>query len=157
MKSVKEPVEGSEKRCACGAFGSTRVSSESICRESVLDASQCYRLRFSDSDVTAAVLADLPMDSTSIEDVLHAALLTKEAAKVASTANDMDLWLAAHITDLMLPLQLPETSVLSCVFIPISTLWTCTLIPYIIGVSDGTSSLPMQSRYCPTRGFGEWL
>ena len=80
------------------------------------------------------------MDSTNIEDVLHAALLTKEAAKLASAANDVDLWLAAHITDLMLPLQLPESSVLSCVFIPISTLWTRMLIPCITGVSDGTSS-----------------
>jgi nuclear pore complex protein Nup85 len=68
--------------------------------------------------VTTAVLADMPMDSTSIEDVLHAALLKKEAAKVASTANDMDLWLAAHITDLMLPLSLPESSILSCVSFP---------------------------------------
>jgi len=97
------------------------------------------------------------MDSTSIEDVLHAALLKKEAAKVASTANDMDLWLAAHITDLMLPLELPEGSVLSCVFIPILMLWTHTLIPCITGVSDGTSPSPMQSQYYPTRGFGEWL
>lgn len=92
-----------------------------------------------------------------MEDVLHAALLKKEAAKVASTANDIDLWLAAHITDLMLPLQLPESSVLSCVFNAIPTLWTCTLILFITGVSGDTSSLPMQSRYCPTRGFGEWL
>lgn len=81
-----------------------------------------------------------------MEDVLHAALLTKEAAKVASIANDMDLWLAAHITDLMLPLQLPESSVLTCVFIPISMLWTYMLIPCITGGSDGTLSLPMQSR-----------
>ena len=122
MKFAKEPVEGSEKRCACGVFGSTRVSRGSTCRESVLYSWRCSRLRCSDSDVTAVVLADLPMDSTAMEDVLHAALLTKEAAKVASIANDMDLWLAAHITDLMLPLQLPESSVLTCVFIPISTL-----------------------------------
>ena len=39
MKFVKELVEGSEKRCVSGAFGSTRVSRESNCRESVLDTS----------------------------------------------------------------------------------------------------------------------
>ena len=140
MKFAKEPVEGSEKRCVCGAFGSTRVSHESNCRESVLPTPQFYRLRCSDSDVTAAVLADLPMDSTSIEDVLHASLLTKEAAKVARAANDMDLWLAAHITDLMLPLGLPESSVLSCVFYPhFEAMDIYMLIPCITGVSDGTS------------------
>lgn len=110
-----------------------------------------------DSDVTAAVLADMPMDSTSVEDILHAALLKKEAAKVASAANDMDLWLAAHITDLMLPLQLPESSVLAYVLILILLLWTCMLIWCTTGVFDGISFSPMQSRYCPTRGFGGWL
>jgi hypothetical protein len=92
-----------------------------------------------------------------MEDVLHAALLKKEAAKVASTANDMDLWLAAHITDLMLPLQLPESSVLSCVFSMPSRRYGGMLTPCITGVSDDTSSLLMQSQYCPTRGCGEWL
>jgi len=70
------------------------------------------------------------MDSTSIEDVLHAALLKKEAAKVASTANDMDLWLAAHITDLMLPLHLPEGSVILCVFIPSGAVNVCANCTY---------------------------
>lgn len=128
MRSAKELVGGFERQSVCGAFGSTRVSRESTCRESVLNIFQSHRLLCFCSDITAAVLADMPMDSTSIEEVLHAALLKKEAARVASTANDMDLWLAAHITDLMLPLQLPETSVLSCVVIPILTPWTCTLI-----------------------------
>lgn len=122
MRSAKERVEGTERQYASGAFGSTRVSRESDCRGSVLNTSQCRRLLCSDSDVTAAVLADIPMDSTNIEDVLHAALLKMEAAKVASIANDMDLWLAAHITDLMLPLHLPESSVLLCVFFLILTL-----------------------------------
>jgi hypothetical protein len=158
MRSARGPVGGGERPCACGAFGSTRVSRENNCRQSVLDPSQCCRSLCFDSDVAAAVLADLPMDSTSIEDVLHAALLKKEAVKVASTANEMDLWLAAHITDLMLPLQLPESSILLCVFFPHwMLLWTYTLTRRMTGAFGGTLPSPMRSRYCPTQGSGEWL
>jgi nuclear pore complex protein Nup85 len=43
----------------------------------------------------------MPPDTTSQEDMLLAALFTNDPVKAASLANDIDIWLACHLTDLL--------------------------------------------------------
>jgi hypothetical protein len=53
------------------------------------------------SDVAREVIEKMPPDTTSQEDMLLAALFTNDPVKAASLANDIDIWLACHLTDLL--------------------------------------------------------
>lgn len=58
------------------------------------------------SDVAREIIERMPPDTTSHEDMLLAALFTNEPVKAASLANDIDVWLACHLTDLLEALNL---------------------------------------------------
>ncbi|KZW00006.1 hypothetical protein EXIGLDRAFT_723166 [Exidia glandulosa HHB12029] len=51
------------------------------------------------------VVEQLPADSTSVEDMLHMALLEGTFGKVIEHANALDIWLVAHMTDVLGPLS----------------------------------------------------
>lgn len=55
------------------------------------------------------VLDELPPDPTSLEDMIHVALVCGEPKKVLEHASKLDRWLSAHLADFMVPLQLIET------------------------------------------------
>ncbi|KAG6898316.1 hypothetical protein C0992_011907 [Termitomyces sp. T32_za158] len=68
------------------------------------------RLRRQDlPDVVSQVLDELPPDPTSLEDMIHIALVSGESNKVLEHASKLDRWLSAHLADFMVPLQLIET------------------------------------------------
>jgi nuclear pore complex protein Nup85 len=57
-------------------------------------------------DVVALILEDLPQDPTLVEENLFAALFGSHIGEVIKRANEFDLWLAAHLADMMQPLGL---------------------------------------------------
>ncbi|EJD50257.1 hypothetical protein AURDEDRAFT_160791 [Auricularia subglabra TFB-10046 SS5] len=52
------------------------------------------------------VLEHLPADAPSEEDLLHLALLEGSTGKIIDHANKLDIWLAAHLTDMLAPIDL---------------------------------------------------
>jgi len=54
----------------------------------------------------------MPVDITSAEDQLHAALFGADLVSAARLANDIDIWLVAHMVDMLEVLGLPEGPVL---------------------------------------------
>ncbi|KAJ3718910.1 Nup85 nucleoporin-domain-containing protein [Lentinula raphanica] len=57
-------------------------------------------------DVTADILDSMPTDPTNIEDMLFASLLSGNAEQALQHASNFDLWLSAHLADIMEPLGL---------------------------------------------------
>ncbi|KAG5720185.1 Nuclear pore complex protein Nup85 [Termitomyces sp. T112] len=67
------------------------------------------RLRRQDlPDVVSQVFHELLPDPTSLEDMIHAALISGEPHKVLEHAYKLDRWLSAHLADFMVPFQLIE-------------------------------------------------
>lgn len=64
-------------------------------------------------EVAAEILEDMPVDPTSTEEMLHAALFKADVVQAASLANDVDIWLVAHMTDMLEALPLPEADVMA--------------------------------------------
>lgn len=52
------------------------------------------------------VLEHLPADAPSEEDLLHLALLEGSTGKIIEHSNKLDIWLAAHLTDMLAPIDL---------------------------------------------------
>jgi nuclear pore complex protein Nup85 len=52
----------------------------------------------------------MPSDPTDTEDMIHTTLLKGECDKTLSYASQIDPWLAAHLADIMVPLDLIESS-----------------------------------------------
>jgi nuclear pore complex protein Nup85 len=63
------------------------------------------------SEVVGQVLHDMPPDPTNLEDMVHAALFSGQPVQALSHAAQLDIWLAAHLADMMEPLELLETEV----------------------------------------------
>jgi nuclear pore complex protein Nup85 len=57
----------------------------------------------------------MPLDPTNPEDLLHFALFRRDLLKAAQVANDLDVWLAAHMLDLLEALDLPEAKTIAYV------------------------------------------
>lgn len=56
------------------------------------------------------VIDDLPPDPTNQEDVVHASLLLGKPVQALRDAAQLDVWLAAHLADMMEALDLvPQT------------------------------------------------
>jgi nuclear pore complex protein Nup85 len=55
----------------------------------------------------------MPVDPTSIEEMLHAALFKANFVQAASLANDVDIWLVAHMTDMLQVIPTPEADVIA--------------------------------------------
>ncbi|KAJ3729997.1 Nup85 nucleoporin-domain-containing protein [Lentinula guzmanii] len=65
------------------------------------------RLRRQDlSDVVADVLDSMPPDPTSLEDMLLSCLFSGHTEQALKYASSFDLWLSAHLADIMEPLGL---------------------------------------------------
>ncbi|PVF94818.1 hypothetical protein CPB86DRAFT_828365 [Serendipita vermifera] len=65
------------------------------------------------ADIAAEIVEDMPLDPTNPEDLLHFALFRKDLIKAASVANDLDVWLVAHMLDLLEALDLPEAPLIA--------------------------------------------
>lgn len=52
------------------------------------------------------ILETLPQDPTLPEENLFAALFNEQVGEVIKCANEIDIWLAAHLADMMHPLGL---------------------------------------------------
>jgi nuclear pore complex protein Nup85 len=57
-------------------------------------------------DVVASILESLPRDPTLSEENLFAAFFSDQIGEVIKCANEIDIWLAAHLADMMQPLGL---------------------------------------------------
>ncbi|KIM23665.1 hypothetical protein M408DRAFT_332267 [Serendipita vermifera MAFF 305830] len=64
-------------------------------------------------NVVAEIIEEMPVDTTSLEDQLHAALFAADIVSAARLANDIDVWLVAHMVDILEALPLPEGPVLT--------------------------------------------
>lgn len=72
--------------------------------------SPCPRLaNGTTSEVVAQVLDELPPDPTDREDMVHSALFLGKPALALSECAHLDGWLAAHLADLMEPIELIDT------------------------------------------------
>ncbi|THH20635.1 hypothetical protein EW146_g752 [Bondarzewia mesenterica] len=70
------------------------------------------RLRRQDlPEVVAQVLNEMPPDPTNLEDMVHAALLSGEPIKALSHAARLDIWLAAHLADILENVELLDAEV----------------------------------------------
>ncbi|KAG5352128.1 hypothetical protein C0989_003596 [Termitomyces sp. Mn162] len=63
---------------------------------------------FEYSELILLVFHELLPDPTSLEDMIHAALISGEPHKVLEHAYKLDRWLSAHLADFMVPFQLIE-------------------------------------------------
>ncbi|GJJ11510.1 hypothetical protein Clacol_005743 [Clathrus columnatus] len=54
----------------------------------------------------ATIFQDLPLDSTLPEEHVFAALFQSQVGEVIKRSNELDIWLAAHLADMMQPLGL---------------------------------------------------
>ncbi|KAF8646884.1 hypothetical protein AX16_007062 [Volvariella volvacea WC 439] len=63
------------------------------------------------TDVVLQVLDEMPPDPTSLEDVIHVALLSDQPLQALQHAAKLDCWLSAHLADIMQPTGLIEDSV----------------------------------------------
>lgn len=64
---------------------------------------------FPSSDVVAQVLDEMPPDPTDREDSIHSSLFIGKPRQALSEAAQMDIWLAAHLADLMEPIELIDS------------------------------------------------
>ncbi|OCH91378.1 hypothetical protein OBBRIDRAFT_753240 [Obba rivulosa] len=65
------------------------------------------RIRRSDlPDLVEDLLDELPPDPTNLEDVIHSSLFLGRPTQALSQAAELDIWLAAHLVDIMESLQL---------------------------------------------------
>ncbi|KAI9062477.1 hypothetical protein FKP32DRAFT_1686414 [Trametes sanguinea] len=65
------------------------------------------RLRRQDlPEVVAQVLDEMPPDPTDREDMIHSSLFLGRPTQALSEAAQLDVWLAAHLADLMEPIEL---------------------------------------------------
>ena len=57
-------------------------------------------------DIVVQILDEMPPDPTDLEDSIHASLMLGKPTTVLSEAAQLDSWLAAHLADIMEPLEL---------------------------------------------------
>ena len=102
---------GADWKEVCAAWG---VFVDYRIRRQDLPYVSCSRQMTSTTHVNfrervAQVLDDMPPDPTDLEDMVHAALFSGHPAEALSHAAQLDIWLAAHLADMMEPLELLET------------------------------------------------
>lgn len=56
------------------------------------------------SDVVNTALTNAPPDPTDKEETLHVNLFQGKGVRALAVADDMDVWLSAHLAEFMLPL-----------------------------------------------------
>lgn len=60
-------------------------------------------------DLVAQVLDEMPSDPTDLEDVIHSSLFLGQPVRALAEAAQLDVWLAAHLADIMESLQLTDS------------------------------------------------
>lgn len=70
------------------------------------------------SDVVTEILDDMPSDPTDLEDAIQSSLLLGKPIQALSYAAQFDVWLAAHMADLMQALGLLENETTEWVLFP---------------------------------------
>ncbi|KAI0048718.1 hypothetical protein FA95DRAFT_1594946 [Auriscalpium vulgare] len=71
-----------------------------------------HRLRRQDlPDAVGHILDLMPPDPTDMEDMIHAALFSGQPGSALTHAAKLDVWLAAHLADLMEPMDLLDAEV----------------------------------------------
>jgi nuclear pore complex protein Nup85 len=63
------------------------------------------------SDIVGNILTDVSPDPTDREDVLYAELAQGRISKALAVAHEIDVWLVAHMADMMAPLGLIDLDV----------------------------------------------
>lgn len=61
-------------------------------------------------DIVMDILDDLPPDPTNQEDVIHSSLFMGKPIQALSQAAQLDVWLSAHLADMMEALELIEAT-----------------------------------------------
>ncbi|ESK94829.1 hypothetical protein Moror_14153 [Moniliophthora roreri MCA 2997] len=79
--------------CAWGVFVDTRLRREEL------------------PDVVGEVIDEMPSDPTNLEDMIHAALFSGQPEQALKHASQLDPWLAAHMADIMVLLDLLDSEV----------------------------------------------
>lgn len=82
-----------------------------MCGKSVIWDNTTEELLTSFSDVAEKVIYDMPPDPTSIEDMIHAALFSRQMRKALLHSSKLDRWLSAHLADIMEALSLIEPGI----------------------------------------------
>lgn len=59
-------------------------------------------------DIVSRILLNTPPDPTDREDSLHAELCQGHTKQALAIAQEMDVWLSAHLADIMVALDLLE-------------------------------------------------
>ncbi len=61
--------------------------------------------------MVAEVLESMPPDPTNLEDMIHSALFSGQPEQALRHSSQLDLWLSAHLADLMEPLCLLDSEI----------------------------------------------
>ena len=62
------------------------------------------------SDIVSELLDEMPPDPTNLEDVVHSSLFLGKPSAALEDAARLDAWLAAHLADMMDPLDVIDNS-----------------------------------------------
>ncbi|KAK7060823.1 hypothetical protein VNI00_000556 [Paramarasmius palmivorus] len=81
--------------CAWGVFVDTRLRREEL------------------PDVVGEVIDEMPPDPTNVEDMIHSALFSGQPEQALKYASQLDPWLAAHMADIMVLLDLLDSEISS--------------------------------------------
>ena len=68
----------------------------------------CSRLSL--SEIVSELLDEMPPDPTNLEDVVHSSLFLGKPNIALEDAARLDIWLAAHLADMMEPLELIDNT-----------------------------------------------
>ena len=60
-------------------------------------------------EIVAQILDEMPPDPTDKEDAVYAALFLGKPAEALDAAEQLDVWLATHLADLMEPIDLIDS------------------------------------------------
>ena len=84
----------------------------------------------------------MPPDPTNLEDVIHSSLFLGKPAVALEDAVRLDIWLAAHLADMMEPLEVIDNSLDECVSSPLPRAAGCQL-----NVIIHSSELTLREHY----------
>jgi nuclear pore complex protein Nup85 len=59
------------------------------------------------------VIDEMPPDPTNVEDMIHSALFSGQPEQALKYASQLDPWLAAHMADIMVLLDLLDSEISS--------------------------------------------
>ena len=66
------------------------------------------------------ILDEMPPDPTNLEDTIHSLLMLGKPTQALAQGAQLDCWLAAHLADVMQPLELIDRDLDECVSLRIT-------------------------------------